>query len=99
MEKLKTEYTIERSRWARQTDGVNKGSSSLENAAGNMCCLGFVAKANGYATKRLGSDGEIVPKGSPAWGEEERPVDGAVWPTDGVQRKRRISPISLPSTA
>lgn len=38
--------TIKMSKWAR---GGKNGPSGLENGDGNMCCLGFLAKACGVA--------------------------------------------------
>lgn len=63
---MKTGYTIERSRWARQTKGVNKGVSRLLNEKGCMCCLGFVGEANGWATQYRWDKGEWLGLGGPS---------------------------------
>jgi hypothetical protein len=36
---------IDRSKWARKTEGVDKGSSRLLNGEGNSCCLGHLGLA------------------------------------------------------
>lgn len=48
-----TSLTIKRSRWARRTEGADKGESSLLNDDGNMCCLGFLGAAVGIPLDRL----------------------------------------------
>lgn len=44
---------IIRSKWARQTEGVDKGGSMLMNSQGCLCCLGFVGRAVGIASNFL----------------------------------------------
>lgn len=51
-----TSLVIKRSKWARKTKGVQKGPSLLENNEGNMCCLGFLAKACGIPTRAPGEE-------------------------------------------
>lgn len=51
--------TIERKRWARANSG--KGPSLLLNSYGNMCCLGFLAKACGHTDSEI--DGISGPRG------------------------------------
>ena len=41
---------IDRRKWAR---GILGGPSALRNNSGNMCCLGFDAKACGFGPKSL----------------------------------------------
>lgn len=52
--------TIQRSRWARQTEGVDKGASALLNGYGNMCCLGFLGAAVGIPLDRLDGLGSPI---------------------------------------
>ena len=55
MEDRKTlELVIDRSRWAR--GGLN-GCPAMLNGQGNMCCLGFLARALGYSKEELRQDG------------------------------------------
>lgn len=44
---------IDRTKWARQTRGVNNGGSALLNGQGCMCCLGFVGLACGLTQAQL----------------------------------------------
>lgn len=44
---------IDREKWARKTEGLDKGPSRLLNDQGNMCCLGFAMKQCGCSNKKL----------------------------------------------
>lgn len=48
---------IQRSRWARRTEGIDKGDSALLNDRGCMCCLGFLGEAIGIDLVELGAAG------------------------------------------
>lgn len=48
---------IQRSRWARKTDGIDKGESALLNSRDCMCCLGFLGQVVGIDRIDLGAAG------------------------------------------
>jgi len=77
MEKL----TIYRSKWARA--GGRKGSSSLLNIDGNMCCLGFMCQAQGVK--------HMAGKGNPADVWEQLPSDSWMIEADGRRSYSRDS--------
>lgn len=73
------QLVITRSRWVRQTEGVDKGESALLNCNGNMCCLGFLGAAVGIPLKCL--DGMASPN------DHLDHVSALVmWPKDFVPR-------------
>lgn len=62
-----TEFTIDRSRWARR--GKN-GLSKLLNDQGGMCCLGFFAEACGVEPEKLlwkGTPARLYDPRIPGW--------------------------------
>ena len=53
------ELTIDRSKWANNSTKEALGNSELLNEEGNMCCLGFYAKACGFTDASI--QGVAVP--------------------------------------
>lgn len=63
------ELVIDRKKWAR---GGNGGPACLLNGNGNMCCLGFLAKACGASNAQI--DGVGMPSETTTGDSQRKPL-------------------------
>lgn len=70
---MKTEYTIDRSKWVCFSKRYKLGESAMLNDIGRMCCLGHICNQAGVSKKRLAGVGNPEgvgykdPKHIPKW--------------------------------